>query len=468
MEHKTTKLKHLIFQMKEFCSSNDTKIVLLLVLSIFVTYSVFIAINLQENIIPDEPAHFTFSKHYSSTWGIPPDVPETYTLGWYIYRNPFLYYWINGRIINVLELIKPNISDWQMLVALRLVNVIYALGTVIFCFFLSKELIKHKWLSLLPVFMLTNTLMFVFLAGGVNYDNLANLFSMAGLFFFVRVLNHKKFIGNSYGWIISIFTGTLVKFTILPLALILIILWTIFTIKNKAKIFPLVFSIKRDILLTLVLVFIFLGNSAIYGYNLLTYQSITPDCTDILSIEQCKISPYSRRYEDLALEKKLTIDESIDLGYPDPLTYLIDSWFPNMLYRIFGILGHQSYFPTRIIIYYRLLIYSAIIFAVRYWKKPHFTYVSLIIIIIFYGTTLFFSNYDSELVYGFRQIAMQGRYFFPVIGITYVLFTLIINRIPTKFIRNLMLSFTLFLFIIGGPIKFLRFSDTIFSGWFIK
>ena len=246
--------------MRSFWHSHNTKIILLLLLSVFLAYTVFIAINLQPGIIPDEPAHFTFSKHYSSTWGIPSDVTETYTLGWYIYRNPFLYYWINGRIINFLELVKPDLSNWQMLVALRLINVGYGLCTVIICYLLSIELIKHKWYRLLPVFLLTNTLMFVFLVGGVNYDNLANLFSMAGLFFLIRVLQNKKFITNSFGWTISIFSGTLVKFTILPLALIMGVIWIIYIIKNKGKIFPIVFSIKRDIFLGFILLVIVLGN----------------------------------------------------------------------------------------------------------------------------------------------------------------------------------------------------------------
>lgn len=455
-------------QIVSFWHSQNSKIILFLLLSIFLAFTVFVAVSLQPGIIPDEPAHFVFSRHYSSTWGIPPDVTETYTFGWYIYRNPFLYYWINGRIINFIEYFRPVTSDWQMLVVLRLVNVIYGLGTVIFCYFISKELIDHKWYRLLPVFLITNTLMFVFLVGGVNYDNLANLFSMAGLFFFVRVLRNKNFISNSFGWTISILSGTLVKFTILPLALIMGVLWIIYIVKNKENIFPIVFSVKKDILLGFVLLVIVSGNIAIYGYNLIMYQSIRPECTDILSMEQCLISPYAIRYEELALDQKLTISESINLGYPDPLTYLIDSWFPNLLYRIFGILGHRSYFPVRIIIFYRLLAYSVIILALRYWRKPNYTFISIFIIILFYSVILFIINYDSELVYGFRQITLQGRYFFPVLGIIYILLTKIIHLIPTKFVKYLMLSLTMILFFMGGPIKFLRFSETIFSGWFIR
>ena len=288
MENTSTQRSLFFNQVTKFWRSYNAKIVLLLLISIFIAYAVFIALKTNSGIIPDEPAHFTFSMHYSTTWGIPPDVTETYSLGWYIYRNPFLFYWINGRIINILELLKPDISQGQLFIVLRLVNVIYGLGTVIFCSFLSKELIKDKWFSLLPIFLLTNTLMFVFLVGGVSYDNLANLFSMAGLFFFVRVLQKKSFIANSFGWTISIFAGTLVKFTILPLALIMSIIWVIYIIKNRKEIFPIAFFYLRDSLLGAILLIITFGNLAIYGYNLLFYQSITPNCRDILSVHHRK------------------------------------------------------------------------------------------------------------------------------------------------------------------------------------
>ena len=84
------KNKNNIHKRNGFLSSNKPTIILVMLLVIFMSYTVFIALNLQPAIIPDEPAHFTFSKHYSSTWGIPPDVPETYQLGWYINQNPFL------------------------------------------------------------------------------------------------------------------------------------------------------------------------------------------------------------------------------------------------------------------------------------------------------------------------------------------------------------------------------------------
>ena len=163
----------------EFWVHNNTKIVLGLLIFVFFSYSFFIATNLKRGIIPDEPSHIIFSNHFASTLGIPKDTDEAIKQGWIIQHNPFLYHWINGRAINLFEAVYPSISDWQILVLLRIMSLFYSIGTMIFCYLLSKEIIQGKWWQLLPVFLLSNTLMFVFLSGVVNYDNLTNLLSMA-------------------------------------------------------------------------------------------------------------------------------------------------------------------------------------------------------------------------------------------------------------------------------------------------
>ncbi len=452
---------------RPFWHRHNATIVLIGLLIIFMAYSIFLALKLQKGIIPDEPAHFAFSEYFSTTWGIPKDSPTTYIYGWYINQNPFLYFWLNGRALNILHLIVPSASEWQMLIFLRILNAVYSLGTVIFCYLLSKEIIRHKWWQLLPVFLLTNTLMFVFLSGGVNYDNLANLFSAAGLYFLVRVFYGKDFVSNSLGWIICICLGTLVKYPILPLALAMGIAWLIFTIKYRKLLFPIKIYGAKMIAMSLISVGVIAGNLGIYGVNLVKYHAITPACTDFLSTSVCELSPFVERYNQISLDHKLTITESIQLGYPNPIEYVVDSWIPNMFYRIFGILAHLSYFPSHIIILYRLLLFWGILLAFRYWKKPAFGIYSLIGIFVFYALVLLYMNYDSELIYGFKQIAMQGRYIFPVIGAAYVLIGYFLMNVQNRALRVLTLVSTLALFFAGGPIKFILHYNTIFQGWFV-
>ena len=107
-------------------SSTKTLIVLLFV---FVSVSVFFALNLERGIIPDEKYHFSVSQIYSTTWGVPTDTPETYYLG-ILGHRPFLYHWINARILNMIQVIFPDLNDWRKLVALRLINVVYRDDTI--------------------------------------------------------------------------------------------------------------------------------------------------------------------------------------------------------------------------------------------------------------------------------------------------------------------------------------------------
>lgn len=442
-------------------------IALAIILLIFLSFSVYMALNLKPGIIPDEPAHFAFSRHFSSTWGLPPDNADTFNLGIYIEQNPFLYYWINGRIINLIDLIKPGATEWQTLVTLRIINVIFATGTVLICFLLSKELIKHPWWQLIPVFLLTNTLMFVFLAAGVNYDNLANLLTMAGLLFFTQVFTREDFFINSSIWMIYISLGTLVKYTILPLALAMGIAWLIYIFIHRKEVFPVHFYGVKTLLLLLMLFTLFTGNFLIYGINLIRYEGLLPECEEILLESQCALSPLEQRFQEKAIKPKMTIRESIEKGYPNPFSYAVNTWVHNMLLRTFGMIGHQSYFPLAIVRYYKNLFYSAVLMGLFFLKPKSALTYSLVGISIFYALVLLYSNYNNELLYGFIHIGFQGRYIFPVIGPIFVLFTLITKNIPVRLLRVAFLGFTLGLFFIGGPITILLKYQAVFSSWFI-
>ncbi len=448
---------------------NSPKILLAIFLLLFLINSIYLALNLKQGIIPDEPAHFIFSKHFSTTLGIPPDTSETYSWGWYIQQNPFLYHWIAGRIINITKLIFPEINDWNLLIVLRLSNVLFSLFTIIFCFLIARELIKHKWWQILPVFLLINTLMFLFLSSGVNYDNLANLFCAAGLYFFIRVFTRNDFIKNSLSWLTLIGLGCLVKYTILPLALAMGLAWIAYIYQNRKSI-PLNFAFNlRSILVVFVTVLILVGNFAIYGVNMISYQSIRPPCREILLESQCKISPYEQRNQEMAPKGRLSIRESIQLGYPSPLRYAVDDWVENMLMRTFGLIGHKSYFPIKIISLYQVLFYSMFFFGMFNLiviKRLTPLNLSLLWVIGFYSIVLLVTNYKSELLYQFLHISFQGRYIFPIISIIYLIYTKTVRAIPIKAVRLLMLVFTLSLFFYGGLFTLFKGYNTFLVDWF--
>ena len=442
------------------------RFVLVLIILVFAAYSVYIATHLLRDIVPDEPYHLALSQGFAGTWGIPEDVPLASSAGHAVRRNPFLAYWIFGRSLDFLNLVLPNPSPWQQLVALRLVNVAFSIGTVVFTYLFSRQLIRHKWWSLLPVFVLTNTLMFVLLSGGVSYDNPANFLSIAGIYFLLRVLQKEDFLFNSLGWLIFISLGTLTKETILPLALAMAVVWIIFMIKNRVDIKPRVFRNVWSISLLILLALAAAANFALYGLNLIQHGSLTPSCRDYYSDEFCENTAFALRREELALDEEPTLLQAFRQGYPEPVRYAFDTWIRAMLMKIFGIMGGaKAYYPIGIA-YYHILLYWYLALAIRYFKKGSFTLFSLAGIFGFYALTLFIKNYDIELAYGFIQVALQGRYIFPVIGLAYGLAAYGLMKVPNSWVRWGTLVITLLLFLYGGPLRFILYNQSVFADWF--
>jgi 4-amino-4-deoxy-L-arabinose transferase-like glycosyltransferase len=201
-------------------------------------------------VSPDSYYHLRVSQAYSTTLGIPSNTPQTYK--WRdITRIPYLYFWVNGRVLNI------NDGVIDEVVLLGIINIIYSLGTVYVMYLLSKEIFKDKWKRVFPVFFLTHTLMFVFLSSSINYDNLANLLSTLSIYFFVKFVK-KEGIDLKYLllMLLSLCIGALTKTTVLPVSLVLVILSAVEVTKRKGKVKKIKAG-KELLLLIPVAIFVF-------------------------------------------------------------------------------------------------------------------------------------------------------------------------------------------------------------------
>jgi len=451
----------------DFWNTHITTIVLFVLLLVFIGSSAFFALKLQPSIIPDESHHFHVAIFFSTTWGIPADTITTLPYG-VMNHWPFLSYWINARALNLLNWLAPAVSDTTEFVVLRLLSVIYSTVSVLICYLLAKEIIKNRWGQIFVVFLLTNTLMFVFLSGGNSYDNLLNLCSFAGIFYLTRVFKGKPFYKNSLMWLISILFGSLVKITMLPLAAITGLLWFVYIVKNRQTInFRFIWDLKA-ISISLICIALFAINFAIYGVNIIKYRTLYPACTQMFTEEQCMNYPQYVRDKALGLGKKLSLTDVVRGGYPDPVEYGFDYWLSYMLTRIYGIMGHQNYFPDVSITVHRLLILWTIFITIKYWKKPSYPIASLYIVLFFYILVVFLDSYNIELLFGFKNAGSQGRYLFPVIGIYYTTMVYYYCKIPGSIFRRLTFVAATILFLYGSPIVFLlRFYSSTLSSWFM-
>lgn len=437
----------------------------LIILFAFFGISIIIATHLKTGIAPDEIAHFLFSKHYAETIGIPADSTATQATGWYIKDNPFLYYWINGRVLNIYNFFSPEASEQMRLIVLRITSSVYSSMTIVFCYLASKLIIKNKYLSLLPPFLLSNTLMFVFISGAVSYDNLANLFSMAGIYFLIKTLYRRQFWKSSFlaGTFLSL--GMLTKFTITPLALFSFIAWLVSLTKSPSVEKLSYQNIKRLVPFIGLFLIPAIFSALLYGGNFLKYGSLTPECNDLFVKKVCAENPYHKRYEQFALDEKLDIILESTNEYPGIIKYALKVWPELLLQGTVTIMSHWTFvLPQTITVFKYSLVMLALLFLGTF-KRSSMDSKIILCIVISYMFVLFIKNYNSELIYGFQHFSIQGRYLFPVIGLAYILIAHYIFLLSNKYLRLIFALGLCTIFIYAGPLNFILSYQDVFIHW---
>lgn len=440
-----------------FLGKHLSFILLLGVLLVFTISAAYFAINLKRNITPDETSHIYISNLFSSTFGIPQYTERSLKFGYSeLDRMPFLYFWLNGRILNGLNIIVPGIEEWPQIQFLRFTSVLYSMFTLIYGYLLTKEITASKWWPLLTTFMMANTLMFTFLSGGVTYDNISNLCAIAGIYYLVRVLSGKPFTANSLAWLAFIATGVMLKITIFPLAFITGAIWLFYFLKHLKNLrifFPVNWS---NILMAVYSIVMLALITSVFGVNVFSYHRLTPSCERVLSVELCSNSFTAEREKNLPIpEKKLTIADAVEDYSLGPWTYLVDYWTGIMTAKTYGIMGHQSYYNPYTISLLRIFYAIVVVLFIRFWRFDNRTLLPLLIILLGYSLVLFGLSYNSELETGFLHVGIQGRYIFPVLGILYALVVYLLSRLQNRILQRVMIGFILLSFFAAGPVPFL-------------
>ncbi len=430
---------------------------LILQILVFIGFSFYVASNIRLGISPDEVHHFEVSVAYSETLGIPDNSPETHQFG-DITRGAFMYYWINGRILNL------NFLEVDELVLLRSVNIVFSVLTLFFTFLLSKEVIKKRYFQIIPTILLANTLMFAFLSGMVNYDNLVNLFAVLSVLMFVKFLKNYRNVRYLFFWLIFASLGALTKFTILPLFLIQFLIIISEVVRKKVRLD----WEKKSLFLFLLAILTFVPIVVLYGGNYLKYGRITPSCDQVMTVEQCMNSANFSRDYGAGRDLDFTTVEGLKGIIKTEISVL--EYFPQWIFitarSVYGILGHiNMFFPSY---FYSIPVLCGLIFSVlfiRKWKKEEELDMKLIIVMIFYILVLsIFVNYKIFLNRGIH-LALQGRYVFPIIPIYYVLLVKYYSLISNKYLRyGLLFLVIVSIMYLGIPM----FLQKVPPDWFFK
>jgi type IV secretory pathway VirB2 component (pilin) len=441
--------------------------ILLLILLVFLLFTLYLARNLKMGVSPDSYYHLEVSQAYSETLGIPENTPDTYK--WKdITRIPFLSLWINGRILNLNEMI----FNFDEILLLRVFNVLTALGTLIFVYLTSRRVIKNKWGQILPVFLLSNTLMFLFLSSSINYDNLTILFSSIAIYFLIRFLQNPNHLKNSLLMWIFLLLGSLTKNTTLLLAFIMVIVWGVFLLRAKVlkREFSKQFFTLPNILFLVVILFLLGLNMNLYLVNILSYGGLGPSCTDMLTYEQCLesgvfargIYEIPRVFEGNVLEvvKLLLRFERIW-----PILYL-PYWIVEMFRRIYGIMGDRFLFmPYEYVSFYLLYFFIGIYLVFKNRKNLRVQEKALVVISVSYGLFLaYYVNYKAYITHDWMDLALQGRYIFPVLAPVYIVFSKYFIQMKNKKLLKILMGILIVGFLLGSIGYFFLYVP---NDWFV-
>jgi len=285
---------------------------------------------------PDQSPHRYFSIRFSETWGIPED---DLTNNRIIEGKPYLAYWIYGAVYKIVNIVLP--TDMFSRVQLwRLVSVSISTFTIYFLYKLASKASGNPYAGVLAAFFLSNTMMFVFISGGISYDNLMNLAGMAAIYHLVCLFKKEDFVYNTTLTGIWVVVGALSKEQFLLLTLIIFLAWLFFVIRNFQDI-RLNFNRKNIIIsiIFIVAIGLFIG---LYGSNLIRYSRTTPMCKQIKGEERCNSFGYRWEYYNKISYPGLWFNRD---SFQNPINYIFDFWSMLEIQSTWGILSHNTFIP---------------------------------------------------------------------------------------------------------------------------
>ena len=406
---------------------------------------------------PDQKKHTYFSHRYSETWGFPNDDPES---EFFIKDNVYFYYWINGAASKLLHLLNPNTKTSTDRFLWCLISVFISTATLLFVYKLTFRLTGNRWGGILAAFFGANTLMFVFISGGVSFDNFMSLSSAAALYHFVCTIKGDDYVKHTALMGIWLSLGSLSKNQVVLLAFILFVVWLFYSWKNRKKL-EIRFSRLNYVLLAILLLTFGLFLELYVG-NLIQYHKPLPSCKQIKSAELCTRFSYrvSQRLELNFIQLWFNRNEATG-----PFEYLFNFWLLQMLRSIWGIISHNTFIPKFFISLHSLLIIWAMICIIRYWQKNDIASTALMMIVLMYTGYVFQMNFISELRYSFRHYAVQGRYLFPVLSAFFALMVNYVTKLRPLFLRRLTISLAIVIYFGGGLGMFIFRYSEIFAHW---
>jgi hypothetical protein len=345
------------------------------------------------------------------------------------------------------RLLPSGWSDQQKTVVLRFFSITFMTAGLAVLAATLQRLTKQPYVTNISLFLLTNTIMFPFIAASLSYDSLAFLSASAMLYFFVSLLQTYR-LSSLLKFSLAVIFGGLVKFTLLPLAGLLVVA-LIWRYRKEVKIVwrKSVAEVKkrpRYLLILLVPLLLLLASfTERYAINVVRYGSYKPQCDQVMTFEECKHSGLFRR--NLAFR-----GSSVTKPIPTP-GYVVD-WVIAIKKNTYSILGHKRTHETTVILYGSAVFWvaSLVVIGLKVRKKDNLL-LYLLAVSVLYTVILMIFDYELFAKSG-RNLARQGRYLFPILGVYYFASIYYLQRLLAKrvVVNVIAVAFIMVVFFLGS------------------
>ncbi|MHA1268095.1 MAG: hypothetical protein ACTSRS_22960, partial [Candidatus Helarchaeota archaeon] len=441
------------FKRLKFKKPQLYKVLLVFTIVYFIIFGVFMVYTDGQ---PDQSPHRYFSIRFSETWGIP---EEDLTNNRIITGQPYLAYWIYGAVYKIINAFLPNnaINNTQLW---RLVSVSISTLTIYFLYKLAAKTSGNPYAGVLAAFFLGNTMMFVFISGGISYDNFMNLAGMAAIYHLVCLFKKEDFVKNTALTGIWVVVGALSKEQFLLLTLIIFLAWLFFVIRNFRDI-HLNFSRKNIVfaIIFIIAIGLFIG---LYGTNLIRYSRTTPMCKQIKGEEHCNSFAYRWEYYNKISYPGLWFNRDT---YQNPINYIFDFWSMLEIQSTWGILSHNTFIPKLSTALHSVLILWSFLCLTRYWKYSDTIANVLILILLSFVSYVFLFNYKQDIQFNFHHYGVTGRYMFPVIGALLTLMVYYLLKIRSNVVKRISIILAILINFYGGLGLYLSRYSEVFVHW---
>ncbi len=423
-------------------------------LILFLIQSSFYALSIAYGLPPDERYHFSLIGFFVQN-NFNPNITsqDGYFFLGEITKTPYiLYHYLLSPILALLA----GFSQEVQVIGLRLINILMALGSLLVLSKIGDLLKLSRFTTNISVFIFASAMMFTFLSGAINYDNLVILLGFLSLFLMIRLIKQREPLDLAL-WIVVSLAGLLAKVTYTPIfvasALILIVVLRREVISLSIG-WIRAFKQHKALNSLIIVMIVGLFSMASYTYvaNLATYGSHNPSCVEVHSHEQCL---------DHAIYRRNLMLNEIDMsGFQPKLSEFGLEWSKQTTSGIFGTLSRNSIQPFKTLVY-AMVVLGLTLLSSTVWKFNYRDKVLIYVlaVVVSYLAVLINENFRVYEIRG-RLTATQGRYVFPVLPILYMLGFHYLEQIKrSKWVKIGIVVIVIPLLLIGNIPAYLHYSD---------